>query len=114
MLGCRVDGHVVVLDGHIVLLLLEIDVAHVNAKTRCLRVLLVFEDDCVAVDRFRVQAVGVVHVCQIVEDIEGQVDVHLVEAAVLLAERSDLLLLSCRLFCLLESLVVVLGDLGRG
>ena len=94
--------------------MLEIDVAHVDTKAGSLWVLLVFEDDCVAVDCFCVQAVGVVHVCQIVEDIEGQVDVHLVEAAVLLAERSDLLLLSCRLFCLLESLVIVLGDLGRG
>ena len=94
--------------------MLEINVAHVDTKAGSLWVLLVFEDDCVAVDRFGVQAVGVVHVCQIVEDIEGQVDVHLVEAAVLLAERSDLLLLSCRLFCLLESLVVVLSDLSSG
>ena len=53
-----------------------------------------------------------VHVRQVVEDVKGQVNVNLVQAASLFAKRSDLLLLRRRLFRLLQSLVVVFGDFG--
>ena len=86
LLGGRINCHVVILDRHVPLLLLKINVTHVDAQARRLRILLVLQDDRVSVDSFSVKAIGVVHVCQVVEDIEGQVDVDLVEAAGLFAE----------------------------
>ena len=55
-----------------------------------------------------------VHISQIVENVERQVDVNLVERAGLLTERANLFLLGCRLFCLLQGLIHVLGNFGRG
>ena len=55
-----------------------------------------------------------VHISQIVENVERQVDVDLVERAGLLTKRSNLFLLSCRLFCLLQGLIHVLGNFGGG
>ena len=92
--------------------MLEVDVAHVDAQTRCLRVLLVLQDDGVTVDSLSVQAVGMVHVRQVVEHVESQVDVHLVKTSCLLSERTDLFLLCGGFFCLLESVIVVFGNLG--
>ena len=60
------------------------------------------------------ESIGVVHISQIVENVERQVDVDLVERAGLLTERANLFLLGCRLFCLLQGLIHVLGDFGRG
>ena len=55
-----------------------------------------------------------VHISQVVENVERQVDVNLVERAGLLTKRANLFLLGCRLFCLLQGLVHVLGNFGRG
>ena len=108
------NGHIVVFDCKVKLLLLEVDVAHVDSETRRLGVLLVLENDRVAVDCLGVQAVRVVHVRQVVEHVERQVDVHLVQTARLLPQRPNLLFLRGRLFGLLESLVVVFVDFGGG
>ena len=86
LLRGRINCHVVILDRHVPLLLLKINVTHVDTQARRLRILLVLQDNRVAVDSLSVKAIGVVHVRQIVEDIEGQVDVDLVEAAGLFAE----------------------------
>ena len=70
LLRSGVDRHVVVLDGQVVLLLLEEDVAHVHSQTGCLRVLLVFQDNRVTVNGFLMKSVCVVHICQVVENVE--------------------------------------------
>ena len=59
--------------------MLKVDVSHVHAKTRRLRVLLVFENNRVAVERLLIQVVGMVHVRQVVKHIERQIDIDLVE-----------------------------------
>ena len=112
LLSGAVNGHVVVLDGHVVLLLLKVDVAHVDTQAGRLWILLVLQNDRVAVNRLSVESICMVHVGEVVEDVEGQVDVDLVEAASLLAQRTNLFLLRCRFFGLLQSIIVVLLNLG--
>ena len=94
--------------------MLKVDVTHIDAQPGRLWILLVFEDDCVTVDGLSVKSVGVVHISQIVENIKRQVDVDLVERTSLLTKRANLFLFSCRFFCLLQGLIHVLGDFGRG
>ena len=76
-------------------------------------ILLVLQNDRVAVDCFLMEVVGVVHVGQVVEDVEGKVDVDLIKAACLLAQLPDLLFFRCCLFTLLKCLIQVLLDLSR-
>ena len=60
-------------------------ITHVDSESGCLGVLLVLEDDRVTVDGLLVQSIGVVHVCEVVEHIECQVNVHLIQTAGLLS-----------------------------
>jgi len=114
LLSGGVDRHIVVFNGHIILLLLEIDVAHVHTQARRLRVLLVLQNNRVTVDGFGVEAVSMVHVGEVVEDVESQVDVDLVQAARLLTQRPYFFLLCRCLLRLLERFIVVFGDFGGG
>ena len=110
MLRGGVDRHVVVLDSQVVLLLLEEDVAHVHAKTGRLRVLLVFQDNRVTVNGFLMKSVCVVHIRQVVENVERQININLVKTAGLLSKRTNLFLFCGSFFGLLESLVIVFSD----
>ena len=76
--GDLVEGHAAHLDGARVLLLLVVDVTHVDAQPAALRVLLVLDDDGVGVERLGVHAARVVLVGEVEADRVGQVDVDLV------------------------------------
>ena len=80
--------------------MLEVDVAHVDSEATGLGILLVFEDDGVGVQGLLVEAVGVVHIGQVVEDVEGEVDVHLVKSASVLSQLTDFLFLGSCFLCL--------------
>ena len=64
-----VEGHAVHLDRARVLLLLVVDVAHVDAQPAALRVLLVLDDDRVGVERLGVHSARVVLVGEIEADL---------------------------------------------
>jgi len=107
-----IESHVVHLDGLIVLLLLEENVSHVHAEAGSLGVLLVLQDNSVRVKGLLMESVDVIHVSQVVEDVEGQVDVDLVKAASCFTEVSNFTLLRCGVLCLGEGIVFVLFNLG--
>ena len=86
LLRCGVNCHVVILDGHIILLLLEVNIAHIDTESRGLGILLVLEDNSVTIDSLGVQSIGVVHVGQVVEDVEGKVNIDLIKTASLFTE----------------------------
>jgi len=112
LLGGAVDGHVVVLDGFVVLLLFEKDVAHVHTQAGGLRVLFVFQYNRVAVDSLLVKSVCVIHICQVVENVECQIDVDLVKTAGLLSQRADLFFFCSSFFGLLKGFIVVFCHFG--
>ena len=89
------------------------DVAHVDAETRGLRVLLVLQDDCVAVDSLLVESVGVVHIGQVIENVEGEIDVHLIKTAGLFSQLPDLFLFCSGFFSLLKCFIHIFLHLGR-
>jgi hypothetical protein len=97
-LGSGVQSHVVHLDSLVKLLLLEVDIAHVHSQSTGLRVLLVLQDDCVRVERLLMESVCVVHVGQVVEDVESQINVYLIEGSSVLSQLTDLLFFGCSLF----------------
>jgi hypothetical protein len=86
---CAAHAH---LDGRRILLLLVVDVAHVDAQAAALGVLLVLDDERVRVQRLDVHAAAVVLVRQVEAHRVGQVDVDLVGQAILLALLAELAL----------------------
>ena len=86
----------------VVLLLFEVDVAHVYSKTTSLWVLLVLENDGVTVQGLLVTSVCVVHVGQVVEHVEGEIDVDLIERLCIFSKLSDFLLLGSSFFGLCQ------------
>lgn len=93
LVSCTVKRHIVHFYCLVVLLLLEKNVAHVDSKTTCLGVLLVFENDCIAVESLRVQTVCVVHVGQVVKNVKSQVDIDLIETAFRFSQLPNFFLL---------------------
>ena len=77
-------------------------------------ILLVLEDDCVAVKGLLVKTVGVEHVGQVVEHVEGQVNIDLVERALSLTELTNLLFLRGGFLSLSLSIIQVLFNFGSG
>mmetsp|Transcript_1338 Transcript_1338/g.3775 ORF Transcript_1338/g.3775 Transcript_1338/m.3775 type:complete len:275 (+) Transcript_1338:1463-2287(+) len=101
-----VQGHAVHLDGVGVLLLLEVDVAHVNTQAAALMVLLVLDNHRVRLESLHIEPVGVVLVGEVEEDRIGQVDVDLVREPRLVALLAELALTLARLLGFLERLAV--------
>jgi len=105
LVGDGVKRHVVHLDSLIVLFLLKKDVSHVHSKAGGLGILFIFEYDGVRVECFLVQTVRVVHISQVVEHVESQINVYLVERASRLAKLADLFFLRGSFFGFLERII---------
>ena len=114
LLSGRINGHIVVLDSHIVFLLLEVDVAHVDTQAGRLGILLVLQNDRVTVDCLGVQSIRMVHVSQVVEHVESQVNVNLIERACLFTQRSYLLFLCGSFFGFLERIIIIFSYFSSG
>jgi hypothetical protein len=74
-----IESHVVHLDGLVEFTLLKVDVAHVHSQPTGLRVLLILENNCVGVNCLLMQAVSMVHVSQIVEYVECEINIDLIQ-----------------------------------
>jgi hypothetical protein len=107
LVGGAVEGHVVHFYGLIVLLLLKKDVAHIDSESAGLGVLLVLQNNCVTVECLGVEAVGMVLVGQVVEHVECQVNVHLIESSLCLAQLADLFLLRGSFLCLHQGFIKI-------
>ena len=94
--------------------MLEVNVSHVHSQSACLRILFVLHNDGVGIQSLFVQPICVIHVSEIVEDIEGQIDVYLVKVASGLSDLSDLLFFGSSLFRFVESLCELISNLGLG
>jgi hypothetical protein len=114
LVGGAVEGHVVHLDGLVKLFLLKVDVSHVDAQTGCLGVLFVLKDNCVAVKGLCMESVSMVHVCQVVKNVEGQVDVDLIKGALGFTELANLFFFRGSFFSFCESVIQVLFYLKGG
>ena len=85
MISGAIESHVIHLNGLVILLLFEEDVAHVDSESASLRILLILKNDGVTVESFSVQSVSVVHISQIVKHVEGQVNVNLIQSSLCFA-----------------------------
>jgi len=54
----------------IILFLFKVDISHIDSETTGLRILFVFKDNSVAIKSLSVQTVGVIHVSQVVKNVE--------------------------------------------
>ena len=86
-------------------MLFEIDVAHIDAHSGRMRILLVLQDYGVAVESFLTESVDLVSDGEGVEEVECEVDVDEVEGACLLTHTPYFPLFPYCFFCLLQCLL---------
>ena len=75
---CRIESHAVHSDRHIVPFLLEVNITHVDSEPTRRRILLILHNDRVGIQSLLQQSGTVVHVGEVVKDVESEIDVHLV------------------------------------